>query len=173
MLTSLPNPRGSAHILGAWLALAAITMLFAGLTSAYAVSEGASDTWGSLRFSPLLWLSTAALVIADVSLGAARRQRRRPLLALSLAAGLLFCLSQVALFFSFWTSGMRPSTNLHLGYFYLLLGLHGIHVIGGVGLQGYLAARSGAADMNALDVAWLYWRFLDLLWIYLLVLLFV
>lgn len=172
MLASLPASRPAAHIVGTWLALAAITMLFAGLSSAYTVSEGASDSWGALRFSPLLWLSTAALITADLSLGRARR-RHSLARGLSLAAGLLFCASQCALFSFYWSSSLRPSTSLHLGYFYLLIGLHGVHVLGGVALQIYLVVRDRASIANALDVAWLYWRFLDVLWIYLLVLLFV
>ena len=73
--------------------------------------------------------------------------------------------------------GIYLSGNPHSSFFYLLTGVHGVHLLGGVAALVYLTARtwSSAAPVLgkvSLNVTALYWHFMDGLWIYLLVLLF-
>ncbi|MHC5005682.1 MAG: cytochrome c oxidase subunit 3, partial [Planctomycetota bacterium] len=67
----------------------------------------------------------------------------------------------------------RP-TNLHLffGLYYLMTGLHGVHVIVGmiviaVLLIGTLRGRYGAGYFTPIDLGGLYWHVVDLIWIFL------
>ena len=67
-----------------------------------------------------------------------------------------------------------PSTNNFLGLYFLMTGLHAIHVIGGMVVNGYLwgpGAKMWASEpekfTNRVEVAGLYWHFVDLVWIFL------
>jgi cytochrome c oxidase subunit III len=72
--------------------------------------------------------------------------------------------------------GHLPSlpNNAHLffGIYFLLTGLHGVHVVAGLGVFCWLLWRAaggafGAAYYGPVDFAALYWHLVDLLWIYL------
>src|SRR5437868_1785410 len=62
----------SKNQIGLWILLAAIVMLFAGLTSAYIVLRGAPD-WQSIQIPSILWLNTAFLLASSATIEAARR----------------------------------------------------------------------------------------------------
>ena len=66
----------------------------------------------------------------------------------------------------------RDRMHMFFQIYYLMTGLHGIHVLVGMGLIGWLAWRAfGGAfhDRNfaAVDVVGLYWHLVDLIWIFL------
>ena len=66
-------------------------------------------------------------------------------------------------------AGLHPSTNLLLACWFTLTAVHAIHVAAGVGLNLWLAARSGrmapAQRAERLRAARLYWLFVDSVWI--------
>ena len=73
--------------------------------------------------------------------------------------------------------GVYLSTNPHSAFFFLLTGLHGLHLAGGLfGLAYALGrtrrARSAAVALGAVDPAAIYWHFLTVLWLYLFAILF-
>jgi cytochrome c oxidase subunit III len=56
--------------------------------------------------------------------------------------------------------------------YYLMTGLHGIHVLVGMGLIGWLIVRAfggafSSVSFTAVDVVGLYWHLVDLIWIFL------
>jgi len=64
--------------------------------------------------------------------------------------------------------------NVHIffGVYFCMTGLHGIHVLAGLGLIGWLLKRSFAGEFGAgyftpVDFVGLYWHLVDLIWIYL------
>ena len=65
-----------------------------------------------------------------------------------------------------------PSTNLFWGCYFVLTGFHGLHVLGGiifnlVVLTYARSARAFAARGRRLELAGLYWHFVDIVWIFL------
>jgi len=67
-----------------------------------------------------------------------------------------------------------PSHNTFMGIYFTLTGLHGLHVIGGIIVNSYLwlpGIRMWQNDperfTNRIEVAGLYWHFVDLVWIFL------
>ncbi len=71
------------------------------------------------------------------------------------------------------TSRKRPS-NVHIffGIYFLMTGLHAIHVIAGMIIISWILVRSLRGDFNSnyftpVDLAGLYWHLVDLIWIYL------
>jgi heme/copper-type cytochrome/quinol oxidase subunit 3 len=73
-----------------------------------------------------------------------------------------------------FSHGYAPGSNNFLGIYFTLTGLHAIHVIGGIVVNGYLwgpGSKMWKTDpkrfVNRIEVAGLYWHFVDLVWIFL------
>ena len=72
------------------------------------------------------------------------------------------------------TEKLLPSTNNFLAVYFTLTGLHGLHVIGGIFVNGYFFGpgikmwkSEPVRFTNRIEVAGLYWHFVDLVWIFL------
>ena len=121
------------------------------------------STFDLLMSSLMMVLAVAAIQRGDV------RWTRRWLLA-TIALGLLFLGGQAYEFTSFVHEGLGLTTNLFGSTFYVLVGLHGAHVSVGVlwlGTLWWLAGRGRIGRDQALlvDIAGLYWHFVDVVWI--------
>jgi cytochrome c oxidase subunit 3 len=73
-------------------------------------------------------------------------------------------------------AGVYLPSTLHSSFFYILTGLHGIHLVGGLSALGYVLARSLKNRIipgrdESLKLCATYWHFMDALWVYLFVLL--
>ena len=170
--------------LGLSLFLATVTMLFAGFTSAILVRRTASD-WQPIPTPGLLWLNTALLLSSSLTMERmrvlARQERwkamRRWLLATALL-GLLFLTGQIGAWQQLAARGLYLSSNPRSSFFYILTGTHGVHLLGGLFALAYLLLRflpgsPAPPRTTALNLCAVYWHFLDGLWIYLFVVLFV
>src|SRR5579862_4713321 len=60
-------------ITGIWVALAAITMTFAALTSALVVRQGTALDWQHIALPSVLYFNTFVLLVSSVTLELARR----------------------------------------------------------------------------------------------------
>ncbi len=72
------------------------------------------------------------------------------------------------------TGDPNPPANAHLffGVYFLMTGLHGVHVLGGVGVLLWLLIRSfrghfGSQYFTPIELGGLYWHFVDVIWIFL------
>jgi cytochrome c oxidase subunit III len=174
--------------LGMWVGLASILMLFTALTSAYIVRAGLSDDWHPLKVPGFLWLSTVLILASSVTLHLARRSIKRlemrayrRWVALTAGLGLGFLAAQLLAWRQLVAQGIYLASNPHSSFFYLLTGAHGIHLIGGILGLGYLLLRTWdklnpreavIKRQQAASVIGLYWHFMDGLWVYLFLLLF-
>ena len=157
-------------------------MLFAGLSSAYIVLRGV-PAWQRIELPWLLWPNTAILLLSSVAIDISRRAvRRNDLQSMKrwLAAGgilgLVFLVGQLAAWRQLVDAGVYLPSTLQSGFFYILTGLHGLHLIGGVvalGLVLWKAVkdRLSAFNYEPLKLCALYWHVMDALWIYLFLLL--
>lgn len=169
-------------VIAMWLFLAALAILFFSSMLGYAVFRvfgKLSPPLGTLRFPPLLWLSTALVLTASLSIQQAlrsiRREQLEPLrrwLGITLALASLFVLVQTpALLSLLGTHGARGSTGHTLyGMVFFLVLLHALHVVGGVValiVVSLRAARHRYDHESHLGVrfAAMYWHFLDSVWI--------
>jgi cytochrome c oxidase subunit 3 len=168
--------------LGLWILLAAILMLFAGLSSAYIVLRGMPD-WQSIAIPPILWLNTAILLASSAAIEAARRSLAhervdvmKTWILVSAAFGLSFLAGQLYAWRQLVAAGVYLPSTLHSSFFYILTGLHGIHLVGGLSGLGYVLARALRNRIipgrdESLKLCATYWHFMDALWVYLFVLL--
>lgn len=169
--------------LGLWIVLGSITMLFAAFTSAYIV-RSAGDDWAPLAIPPLLWVNTAVLVVSSVTVEIARRKffSWRPMafrkwLLVTAVLGSAFLAGQVLAWQQLAAQGIYLQSHPHSSFFYVLTGVHGVHLLAGVIALFYvllLATRAELApgESSSPTLAATYWHFVDALWIYLFVVLF-
>jgi cytochrome c oxidase subunit III len=167
---------------GMLMALAAILMLFAAFTSAMVVRKGLSTDWVATALPSILYLNTLVLVASSVTLEIARRslgsglgKRFAVWLYATVALGIAFVAGQLLAWRELGERGVYLATNPSSSFFYLLTATHGIHLLGGIIALAYVAFKAqsialGEKKRTAVDVAALYWHFMDGLWIYILIL---
>jgi len=177
--SSFPISKGQV---GLWILLTAIIMLFAGLSSAYIVLRG-MPTWQNIELPFLLWPNTAALLLSSVAIDISRRAVRRNdltsmrrWLALGGLLGVAFLAGQLAAWRQLVIAGVYIPSTLQSGFFYILSGLHGLHLVGGVIALGFVLVRARrhrltASNYEPLRLCAMYWHVMDALWVYLFMLL--
>jgi cytochrome c oxidase subunit III len=177
--TGLTNPK-----LGIWLFLASEVMLFGSLFSSYALLRTGAITWpqqSAVVSVPLATLNTLILISSSVtmvmawaSLSARRLERYRVYMASTLMLGAAFLAVKAIEYSDKISHGLLPSTDNFLGLYFGMTGLHALHVIGGMVVNAYLlgpGVRMWHSDAvrftNRVEVAGIYWHFVDVVWIFL------
>ena len=178
--------------LAIWTFIGSEVMFFAALIGTYLVYKGKSligpfphETWTSpagehfeqIFEIPLVTFGTAVLLFSSffvvLALAGAQRGNRKMLigwLSATVVAGLFFVGMQVYEFNHFAHKGLGYTTNLFGSTFYTLTGFHGAHVTVGIiwlGTVLILALRGKLPPEKALnlELAALYWHFVDVVWI--------
>jgi cytochrome c oxidase subunit 3 len=155
--------------------LAVVGALFALFASAYFMRMELAD-WRPLPVPRLLWINTALLALASVELQCARAAGTRDLPTVRLAlvtagvAGAGFLAGQLLAWRELVASGYVAAANPANGFFYLLTGAHGLHILGGlVALAWTAAAACTGARPDRLglrvELCAMYWHFLLFVWI--------
>ena len=166
--------------LAIWVFIGSECLFFGTLISTYMVYRGRSLQGPypqEILNIPLITVSTFVLLMSSLTmvLGVAAiqardvRAARRWLLATA-ALGAVFLAGQVYEFSHFVHEGLGLTTNLFASTFYVMVGFHGAHVTVGVlwlAALWYLLTRGrlGARDEALVDMAGLYWHFVDVVWI--------
>ena len=169
-----------------WVVLFAITMMFLALTSALVVRKGSAPDWRQFTLPSILYFNTIVLLASSVTLevsrrriatfmGGARSQDESPSrwLYITLGLGLLFVIGQYVAWLQLKSQGLYLATNPSSSFFYVLTATHVLHILGGLAGITYVIGklRRSVLRRSTLDAASRYWHFVDLLWVYLLVLL--
>ena len=174
-----------ASFTGLFVLLAATTMVFAALTSAFVVRRGLSDDWLSMHKPPILWVNTVVLLASSIVLDRARyalkardRSKFNFWWTAATALGILFLVGQALAWRELKNAGVFIASNPSSSFFYVLTAAHAFHLLGGVSALVYvdvqaLRLRLGPAKRTAIDVSAVFWHFLDGLWLYLMLLFYV
>ena len=175
----VPAAMPGAGGVGLWVFIGVVSMLFFLFSAAYLMRMAAGD-WVVLPAPPWqLWCSTALLALGSLTWQlAARTAGTAEAMALSAARpahaahGVLVgaaCLASLAfLAMQLWAwQAMRVNypvaANPSNSFFYLITGLHGLHVIGGLLAAGLVWLR--ARSRGAIALCARYWHFLLVLWL--------
>lgn len=171
--------------LGIWLFLASEVMLFGALFSSYILLRTGAPSWPQGRELglnvPLATLNTMILIASSVTVvlsWAALRlgdfKKFRLHMGLTLLCGLGFLVIKYIEYSAKFHHGDFPSTNMFFAIYFTLTGLHGLHVVGGMVVNAYFwgpGAKMWKTEpqrfTNRIEVAGLYWHFVDLVWIFL------
>ena len=161
-----------------WGVIATVTMLFAGLASAYFVRRSGTD-WSPIAMPGILWLNTALLVASSFTLELARGDDSRNRangaqlwLALTGVLGLAFVAGQLVGWQRLVAMGVYLPTNPHSSFFYILTGLHALHLIGGVVFMTSAFWKLWRAQVAPLRLCAMYWHFMGGVWLFVVYLLF-
>ena len=153
--------------------------------------------WFPVPLPRLLLINTGVLLISSITMELARRQTARKAalaqlasvpgvsvgakegiswLALTVVLGLSFLSGQWMAWRELAASGFYVASSPSSSFVYLLTGMHGVHLLGGVVallIAGVAAVLRRPADSQfiAVDVTSWYWHFMALLWVYILCLL--
>jgi cytochrome c oxidase subunit 3 len=172
---------GSRYRIGMWVALASIAMLFTSLSSAYVVCSGVMNDWFPIAAPRVMFGSTALILLSSISIEIAKRKLKRGFsesysryLLLTTLLGLGFLVSQVVAWRQLAKQGIYLASNPYSSFFYLLTGAHAVHLAGGLLALGFLwlRSRNQLVRQATADAVSIYWHFMDALWIYLFLLLF-
>ena len=145
--------------------LATVVMLFAGFTAAYLIRRTAAD-WRPVSLPMMFWFNTAVLAASSVTVELARRTGSRRMLLFTLALGLAFVAGQLLAWGQLVAAGFALPATPHGSFVYVLSGVHGVHVLGGLAALLLVAARGGAPVLAAT-----YWHFVGAVWAYVLIVL--
>lgn len=168
------------HKFTLWVGMASIVMMFAGLTSAYIVKRNLAN-WVSFELPLMFWYSTAVIIISSITLHLSNKAfnnremaRYRSLVVVTMALGFIFVIMQVIGFNQLWAKGITLTGNVSFSFLYVIVGLHALHVIGGVVALVILFLKAFSAKVRnynvvPLEVISTYWHFVDGLWLYLLI----
>jgi cytochrome c oxidase subunit III len=168
--------------LGIWLFLASEVMLFGALFSTYIILRTGSVEWphGELNVglgainTIILITSSVTMVLAWASLKLHNWGRHRLyLIGTFLLAG-VFLVNKYFEYADHFNRGEGPWHSTFLAIYFTLTGLHGLHIVGGMVVMGYLLGPGAKLYKtrpdqftNRIEYTGLYWHFVDLVWIFL------
>ena len=171
---------------GIWVVLFAIAMMFAAFTSALIVRKGSSLDWQTFTLPSILYFNTLVLLASSVHAGSrppprccfhgrSQKQIESPArwLYITLFLGLLFVAGQYVAWSQLSAQGLYLATNPSSSFFYVLTATHALHVLGGLGGLIYVIHKLSKSVLrrSTMVATARYWHFMDILWVYLLLLL--
>ena len=129
---------------------------------------------------PFIGLMTFVLITSSATMatavGAAHRgdlRLARTFVVLTTIGGLFFLGCQAREWTGLILEGARLTANpwgvpAFSGFFFMITGFHGTHVLIGVVILALLAARlrSGRSSASGVELVGLYWHFVDLVWVF-------
>ena len=168
--------------LGIWLFLASEIMLFGGLFSAYVMLRTGAPEWpkgSELLNVPLATINTVILIVSGITMVFAwtsllldRPEKFRVYALATALLGLAFLCIKSLEYYEKVDHGLLPSTNNFYGIYFVLTGVHFLHIVGGVlallwhagpGLRLYRHAPGQFT--NRVEITGLYWHFVDMVWL--------
>ena len=164
-----------------WVFLAVLGVFFAAAMIAFIairIDLGDSALWAGPDVPPLprsLLASTGVLALASLAFEASRRAVDRgadpqPGLRAGLALGIVFVLLQGWAWVDLWQRNLTPTTDLYGWSFYVLTGMHALHVIGGLVAIVWVLGRwhrpaAFAQRRGSVAFVAMYWHFLGIAWV--------
>ncbi len=171
----------SLSVTTAIVVLATVTMTFGAIITVFVDRSGGQQFWGHIRIPHVLWASTSVLLASSFVFEAARRRLQRNdqtgffrLIAWTTVLGVLFLGCQIAAWLEILHSGVILARNPHSWFIFLFTGLHGVHILVGLGGLSYLLFRtrepaSGPRYQMYTRVVTtgvsIFWHYLDFIWL--------
>ena len=182
---------------GIWLFMVTEILMFGGLFVAYALyhsmypqmfAEGASSLNWQMGFFNTLVLIASSLTMALAIHYLQKNQPKKAAvqLAITIGCGAIFMVVKYFEYTHKFHLGLLPgkfldvaavgaqnaNLGLYYGFYYCMTGLHGIHVLTGMGLISWLLFRTIRGDFNEnyytpVEGVGLFWHIVDLVWIFL------
>lgn len=174
--TGIPSGR-----LGVWWFLASEIILFGGLIGTFilfrhgnpewvAAAEHLSLTIGTINTFVLL-TSSLTIVMAFAAVDKGDSRRMRTWLFLTILLGFVFLGIKAFEWSTEIGAGFIPSTGGFWSFYYAMTGLHALHVMAGIVINTILFVSAVLDRLKPheyrIELAGLYWHFVDIVWIFL------
>jgi cytochrome c oxidase subunit 3 len=190
-----PEQQFEAAKIGMWLFLVTEILLFGGLFVSFGLMQArhpAAFFAAHQHLDRILgFLNTVVLLVSSftmvMAVHAAQTDRRKRLIVF---LALTFLLAAVFLGVKYFEYSHKfhegllpgkfyshrgdtvPGQFLFFSFYFLMTGLHGVHILGGMGVILWLLRRAAKGDFSSryytpVDLVGLYWHLVDLIWIYL------
>jgi heme/copper-type cytochrome/quinol oxidase subunit 3 len=88
-------------------------------------------------------------------------------MVLTILAGLAFLGIKAVEYTGEIAHGYTPGAGIFWSFYYGMTGLHALHVIGGIVLNAVLLLAARLRTARRVEIAGLYWHFVDIVWIFL------
>ena len=172
-----PVDRGKFAI---WLFLATEVMFFTGLIGTYIVLRMGTETWPNpdmrlevdlTAFNTFILITSSWMMVRSLhAIQQGDREGMKKWLLWTILGGCVFLGVQIYEYIHMWADGRRPNVDIFWSTFYAMTGFHGFHVFVGIVwlICAYIAALRGAYTKEnylRLELAGLYWHFVDLVWV--------
>jgi cytochrome c oxidase subunit 3 len=185
----------SSAKMGMWIFIVQEVLFFGGLFAAYIVYRAWYPelyTLASTQLDTMLGgINTLVLIGSSLTVALAIRsaqlnQKKNIIINLAITIGLALTFMVIKYFE--WTHKFHlgiypgefytfdgidhPQANIFFSIYYLMTGLHGLHVIIGIGLMIWLLIRANKGHFNSeyytpIEITGLYWHLVDIIWIFL------
>ena len=168
------------HKFTLWVGIGSLLMMFAGLTSAYIVKRNQAN-WQTFELPQFFWYSTVAVLLSSATIYLAEKafkrremKKYRSLVIATLVLGVLFIVLQILGFQQLRANQITLTGNVSYSFMYVIVGLHAVHVLGGLIALIVLFAKAFSTKTRTynsvpVELVSTYWHFVDILWIYLLI----
>lgn len=163
-------------------AMVSMTMMFAGLTSAYVVSQSRADWLKDFQLPSGFYFSTIAIIGCSVTFHLAKKaiqkdnqKKTTSLLLATLALGIAFVVLQFVGFGQIVENGYYftgSASSITTTFLYIVVIVHLLHLAGGmisllVIIYNHFKQKYNSTQTLGIELGAMYWHFLDFLWVYL------
>lgn len=168
-------------------AMVSMTMMFAGLTSAFVVSKSRVDWLKDFELPTAFYYSTLVIMGCSVTFHLAkkaiqkdRKSATTTFLFATLALGILFVILQFVGFGQIVENGYYftgTESSITTTFLYIVTVVHLIHLAGGlisllIIIYNHFKQKYNSTQTLGIELGAMYWHFLDFLWVYLFVFLY-
>ena len=163
-------------------AMVSMTMMFAGLTSAYVVSQSRADWLKNFELPSAFYYSTIAILGCSVTFHLAKKAIQKDnqgkttsLLLATLALGIGFVVLQFVGFGQIVENGYYftgSASSITTTFLYIVVLVHLLHLAGGmisllIIIYNHFKQKYNSTQTLGIELGAMYWHFLDFLWVYL------
>jgi len=163
-------------------AMVSMTMMFAGLTSAYVVSQSRADWAKNFQLPSAFYFSTIAILGCSVAFHLAKKAIQKDkhtattsFLLATLVLGISFVVLQFVGFGQIVAEGYfftGSASSITTTFLYVVVVVHLIHLAGGmisllIIIYNHFKQKYNSTQTLGIELGAMYWHFLDFLWVYL------
>ena len=163
-------------------AMVSMTMMFAGLTSAFVVSKSRADWLKDFQVPTAFFISTIVIIGCSVTFHFAKKSIQKDnikattaFLLGTLALGILFVILQFVGFRQVVEAGYfftGSASSITTTFLYIVTLTHLAHLFGGlisllIIIYNHFKQKYNSTQTLGIELGAMYWHFLDLLWVYL------
>ena len=173
---------GRSYKLILLFAMVSMTMMFAGLTSAFIVSKSRVDWLKDFQMPSAFFWSTLVIMISSVAFHLAKKAIQKgnqsattSYLLITLALGILFVVLQFVGFGQVVVEGYYftgSESTITTTFLYVVAIVHLMHLAGGlisllIIIYNHFKQKYNSTQTLGIELGAMYWHFLDFLWLYL------